>query len=91
MEYSEDFLKKLVSLGTLNYSIKKIINVLDIEDVEDFTIDFNDKESPVYKAYNKGKDKGEFSLDLKLFELAKAGNLEALKKFELRKLQNAQE
>lgn len=48
MEYTEEFLKKIVGVGTLGYSLSKIINVLDIEekDVKQFTEDFDKEGSP---------------------------------------------
>lgn len=55
MEYTEEFLKKIVGVGTLGYSLNKIINVLDIneKDVEQFTEDFDNENSPVQVAYQK--------------------------------------
>lgn len=87
MEYTEDFLKKMVSVGTLGYALDKIINVLDINDAS-FTADFDNPESPVAKAYQKGLDKSDYAIDMKLFELAKNGDMEALKKYEQRKILN---
>lgn len=74
MDYSEDFLKKVLSLGSLNYPLQKIISVLDIEDEGQFRKDFNNKQSAVFKAYNKGKDRAQFEIDKKIFELAKGGD-----------------
>jgi len=87
MEYTEDFIKKIVGVGTLGYSLQKTINVLDIEDkdVEQFTKDFDDEKSKIAKAYQRGIDKADYAVDMKLFELAKNGNLAALKKYEIRK------
>jgi len=81
MNYSEDFLKKIVGVGTLGYSLQKIINVLDIEekDVEQFTEDFDNQSSPVAIAFQKGIDKADYAIDMKLFEMAKNGDLKALK------------
>ena len=88
MEYSEDFLKKIVQLGTLAYPLSKIINVLDIEDEKQFTKDFDNKDSVIYKSYKKGMDKGEFILDSKLFDMAKNGDLSAMEKYEEKKRAN---
>jgi len=87
MEYTEEFLKKIVGVGTLGYSLSKIINVLDIDekDVEQFTEDFDKENSPVKIAYEKGVDKADYAIDMKLFELAKGGDLKALTKYEERK------
>lgn len=87
MEYTEEFLKKIVGVGTLGYSLNKIINVLDIDekDVEQFTEAFDKENSPVYIAYQKGVDKADYAIDMKLFEMAKGGDLKALQKYEERK------
>jgi len=85
MEYSEDFLKKMVQCGTLGYPVSKIINVFDINNEEQFVKDFDNKNSMIYKHYQKGIDKADFILDSKLFEMAKEGDLKALAKYEERK------
>jgi len=87
MEYTEEFLKKIVGVGTLGYSVSKIINVLDIEerDVEQFVNDFDDFDNPLRRAYQKGVDKADYAIDTKLFEQAKAGDLKSLQKYEERK------
>lgn len=85
MEYNEDFLKKIVQVGTLGYPLSKIINVLDIEDQKQFTKDFDNPKSRIAVAYQKGIDKADFVLDSKLFDMAKNGDLKALQKYEERK------
>lgn len=86
MEYTEEFLKNIVQVGKLGYPLSKIINVLDIEDVETFTKDFYDPNSQVAINYRKGVDKSDFMIDLKLFNMAANGDLKALEKYEKRKL-----
>lgn len=88
MEYNEDFLKKMVQVGTLGYPLSKIINVLDIDDIKQFTKDFDNPKSQVAISYQKGIDKADFVLDSKLFDMAKGGDLKALDKYEIRKRQN---
>ena len=85
MEYNEDFLKKMVQVGTLGYPLSKIINVLDIDDTKQFTKDFDNPKSKVVISYQKGVDKADFVLDSKLFDMAKGGDLKALDKYERRK------
>jgi hypothetical protein len=85
MEYNEDFLKKMVQVGTLGYPLSKIINVLDIDDAKQFTKDFDNPKSKVAISYQKGVDKADFVLDSKLFDMAKGGDLKALDKYERRK------
>lgn len=87
MEYTEDFLKKIVNLGTLGYDVEKAINILDVEDndVAAFRNDWKDTRSKVYTSYKKGIDKADYAIDLKLFSLATQGDLKALQKYEERK------
>lgn len=85
MEYNEDFLKKIVQMGTLGYPLSKIINVLDIDDIKQFTKDFDNAKSKVSNSYQKGIDKADFVIDSKLFDMAKGGDLKALEKYEKRK------
>ena len=85
MEYNDEFLKKMVQVGTLGYPLSKIINVLDIDDIKQFTKDFDNPKSKIAVSYQKGVDKADFILDSKLFEMAKNGDLKALQKYEERK------
>ena len=85
MEYTEEILKKIMQSGILNYPVSKIINIFDIEDEKQFCNDFDNSKSLVAKAYQKGIDKADFILDLKLFDMAKDGDLKALEKYEFRK------
>jgi hypothetical protein len=87
MSYSQEFLNSLIGMGSLCYDSKKIINVLDIEDEERFRADFDNKNSEIYRYYQKGKDKADYLIDVKLFELAKEGDTKAYKLFEARKLE----
>ncbi|MDR0427162.1 MAG: hypothetical protein LBH12_01010 [Dysgonamonadaceae bacterium] len=70
MSYSEDFLSKVSSFGILGYSVEKIIDLTDPDDVDRFRIDFNTQGSVIYKAYRKGKTTGEYNLDKNLFDKA---------------------
>lgn len=85
MEYDEEFLKKIVQMGTLGYPLSKIVNVLDIENIDQFTQDFDNKKSKVFVSYKKGVDKADFIIDSKLFEMAKSGDLKALDQYSKRK------
>ena len=88
VEYDEESLKKITSAGMLGYDVDKIINVFDIDpkNEKQFRKDFNNKKSEVAKAYKKGQDKGEYVIDIKLFNMAKEGDLQALEKYEQRKI-----
>lgn len=83
--YTKEFLDQIVSLGIVGYPLSKILNIIsdDIDKVE-FTSAFNDPDSAVAKAYQKGIDRRDYDIDIRLFELAKSGDLKALEKYEER-------
>lgn len=85
MDYTDEQIRKITMLGQLGYGLQKCANIMDFEDNEDFKRDFKNSESRIAKAYQKGQDIADFSIDAKLFELAKSGNITAMDKFELRK------
>jgi hypothetical protein len=85
VEYPKDILTKMVQAGTLGYPLSKILNVIEVKDQKAFTKDFDNPESELAKSYQKGIDKADFLLDSKLFDMAKNGDLNALKKYEARK------
>ena len=85
MTYSEEQIKKMVHMGILGYDVSKIINILDIEDEKQFKKDFENSNSEIAKAYQRGKDKGDYAIDLKLYEKAREGDLKALAEYEKRK------
>jgi hypothetical protein len=77
----------LKNMGALGYPIERIISVMDIDDPELFKAQFENKDSDVAIAYKKGKDKAEYLIDIKLFEMATSGDLKAISVFESRKKQ----
>lgn len=87
---SEHFLKQIITAGTLGYSLQKIVNVFDIDDTDSFEVAFDDPDHAVFKAYQKGKDKADFSIDLALYKDAKNGNLEAIRELDTRRAKNEQ-
>ena len=85
MKYSQEFLNKIVQFGTLGYPIEKIINIIEVDNINYFIISFNDINSHIYKSYLKGLHKADFIVDSKLFEMAKNGDLKALKMYKIQK------
>jgi hypothetical protein len=85
MEYTSDQIKKIVNLGTLGYGLEKCLNVLDVEDPKQFAKDFDNPDSVVGKAYKKGRDIADFAIDSKLFEMARQGDINAMREFERKK------
>jgi len=87
MKYTEEFLKKMIQVGTLGYPLSKVVNVLEVDDFEVFKKDFYDENHIINLNYNKGLDKADLIIDSKLFDLAKSGDLKALEKYERRKIE----
>jgi hypothetical protein len=76
----------VVSFGIVRYPLDKILNIIpDDVDRDEFTTQFNDPTHPIAKAYQKGIDRSDYDIDIRLFEMAKSGDLGALEKFERRK------
>jgi hypothetical protein len=87
---SDDFLEKIKGFGILGYSADKIIHILDIQQsqVAAFLNEFYKRGSKLATAYQKGKDVADYTIDLKLWEQAKRGDLKALEAFENRRYLN---
>lgn len=81
MEYSQEILSKVVDLGKLQYPAEKIISILNIPEKEKniFIDDFNNPSHEIYKSYQMGIDIRDFEIDSKLYQLAKTGDLKAMK------------
>lgn len=87
MEYDQSFLQEVEGCGALAYPVSKMVNILDItdkNDIEKFTIDFNNLNSVVRIAYNKGRDIADYIIDRKLYQMAKDGDLKAMENFSFR-------
>jgi len=87
VEFSEEIIKKVVTLGSLGYPKEKCLNILELttEQRMAFEQQFKQPKSTIGKAYQTGVDLADFEIDKKLYELAKTGDLKAIKEFELRK------
>ena len=92
MEYTDETIAKMQSLGALGYGVEKIINILDIPetDAATFRSDFANTDSPIRRAYQKGVDKSDYIIDKKLYELAQTGDLKAIETYENKKMVNRQ-
>jgi len=84
MKIDEQTQEKIINFGAFEYKIDKMANVLGLP-VAEVEAEFNNENSDFYKFYRIGKDRADYVLDLKLFDMAKAGDLKALDKFEDRK------
>lgn len=88
MELTPESLQKIEQCGVLGYPPSKICSILDLGDEKEFMKEFNDPTSKIYKSFKKGVDKGDFAIDLKIYELAKSGDLTAIDRFQIRKKKN---
>lgn len=81
-----ELIDMVVSFGIVDYPLHKILNIIprDVDPVL-FTDQFNDPTHPIHKAYRQGQDRRDYDIDITLYNMAKAGDLDALEKFERRK------
>jgi hypothetical protein len=84
MELTKEQQEVVINCGVFGYSTKKIASILGVQDslVED---DSKKKDSQIAILLQKGKDMSDYVIDLKLFEMAKSGDIKALEKLERRK------
>jgi len=84
MEIKKEQQEQVINFGAFDYNAKKIASILAIEknEVEE---ELKNKNSQLSKLLQKGKDMSDYVIDLKLFEMAKTGDIKALDKLESRK------
>lgn len=80
-EETEDI---IINFGAFGYQPEKMANILGWTFAE-VDSEIQNKESSFYKLYAKGRDTADYVIDLKLFDLAKTGDLKALEEFEARR------
>lgn len=76
----------IINFGAFGYDAKKMSSILGVSEVE-IAQELKNKDSEFAKLFQKGVDMSEYVIDLKIFNLAKQGDLEAIKVFEKRKEQ----
>jgi len=76
--------EQIINCGVFGYDSKKIANILGFDNQE-VQREMTDETSEFYTLLQKGKDIADYVIDLKLFEMAKGGDIGALDKFEYRK------
>ncbi|HBL77729.1 MAG TPA: hypothetical protein DD458_21075 [Prolixibacteraceae bacterium] len=84
MKYTEEQITQIHNFGAFNYPPEKMANIIDMT-IEEIQTEIQNKDSDFYKYFNAGKDKADYVIDCKLFELAQTGDLKALEQFEDRK------
>ena len=73
----------IINLGAMAYDANTISQILLI-DKNEIEKSILDASSEFGSLYNKGKLMGQYVIDLKLFEMTKAGDLNALSRYEAR-------
>lgn len=84
MKLNEIQIEIVQNCGAFNYDITKMANVLD-QPEELIKKEMDNPDSEIVKNYRSGKDKCDYLIDKKLFDLALTGDLQALEEFENRK------
>ena len=76
----------IVNFGALGYDAKKMSSILGVSEIEILS-ELKNKDSEFAKLFQKGVDMSEYVIDMKIFALAKQGDLAAITEFEKRKEQ----
>lgn len=84
MKIKKEQEEQIINFGAFNYPSKKIASILEIKK-EEIDSEMKNKESALSKLLQKGVDMSDYVIDLKLFDLAKTGDLKALNKLDIRK------
>jgi predicted transcriptional regulator len=85
MKITKEQEEQIINFGAFGYSENKIANILGL-DVAEVSKDIKNQNSDLFKLLEKGKDMSDYVIDLKLFEMAKSGDIKALDKLQLRKV-----
>jgi len=84
MKIDKENKDKIINFGAFEYGAEKMSNILN-ESKESISLLMDNKKSEFYQLYKKGRDVSDYVIDLKLFEMAKSGDIKALDKFNHRK------
>lgn len=86
IEYSNENEEIIINCGAFGYKADVIASLLriDLSVIENAMV--NDKE--FIKLYKFGNDMANYKLDLKLFEMAKSGDIKAMQAFQAKRLIN---
>ena len=84
MKFTKEQEEIVINCGVFNYGVEKISNVTEIE-LSEVKKQLKSKSSMLSKLIQKGVDMSDYVIDLKLFNMAKAGDIKALEKLEMRK------
>lgn len=84
MKIEKEQEEQIINFGVFDYDAPKIANILGF-DVKEVQKEIESKTSLLSQLLQKGKDMGDYVIDLKLFEMAKRGDIKALEKLNSRK------
>lgn len=84
MKIEKEQEKQIVNFGFFEYDAKKIASILCL-DVKEVQKEIENKTSLLSQLLQKGRDMADYVIDLKLFEMAKSGDIKALEKLDSRK------
>lgn len=84
MKIEEEHREKIINFGAFDYDFIKMANILNLDYLE-VENEMKNEDSEFHKLFQKGKDMSDYVIDLKLFEMAKSGDIKALEKLDLRK------
>lgn len=84
MDIKKEQEEQVINFGVFDYDASKIASILGIEKRE-VEQELKNKDSQLSKLFKKGKDMADYVIDLKLFEMAKTGDIKALDKLDSRK------
>ena len=76
----------IINFGALGYDAKKMSSILGVSEIEILS-ELKNKDSELAKLYQKGVDMSDYAIDMKIFALAKQGDLAAISLYEKRKEQ----
>lgn len=84
MKIEKENEEQIINFGVFDYDALKIANILGLTETE-VENEMKNENSDLSKLLQKGKDMSDFVIDLKLFEMAKSGDIKALEKLDFRK------
>lgn len=87
---NDDDKEIVVNCGAFNFSAKKTAQVLAFDLKQQLKIidDLNNDESEIKKLYETGKTRAEYEVMNKLFELARSGDIQAIKELDKKTKEN---
>lgn len=86
MEYSNEIEEIIINCGAFGYKPDVIASLLKLEiHIVHDAMDFDKK---FIKLYNFGHNMANYKIDLKLFEMAKSGDIKAMQAFQAKKMMN---